>query len=258
MIVAAETLRAIRSYSARPMRGLIVQNCEVEDLGLYADALAAQGHECTTIRGDGAARFPSPRDCDFVIVGGTPESATTFESTHAAEWEFLRAAVASGVPCFGVCCGAQVLARLLGAPVKRLPAMEMGVYEAALTPDGRDDALFADFPATFPVFHWHSYAFGLPPGATHLVTQKGWPLQSFRRGTVAGVLFHLELSRDAVKRWLLAYPDELLEFGADAGALLAHVQSRADEMRTLAARLMRNFCTIVQDPSSIAIVDDGG
>ena len=238
------------------MRGLIVQNCEVEDLGIYADALAAQGHECVTIRGDRVAKFPALREFDFVVVGGTPESAATFESALPAEWAFLRAAVASDVPCFGVCCGAQVLARLLGAPVKRLPAMEMGVYEAAATPDGRDDALLAGFPATFPVFHWHAYAFGLPPGATHLVTQEGWPLQAFRRGTVAGVLFHLELSPGAVTRWIRAYPDEFAESGADAGALLARVESHAGEMRSLAARLMRNFCAIVQAPRPVVLLDD--
>jgi GMP synthase (glutamine-hydrolysing) len=240
------------------MRGLIVQNCEVEDLGVYADALAAQGHECTTIRGDVAARFPPLSECDFVVVGGTPESATTFEETFPAEWSFLRAAVASEVPCFGVCCGAQVLARLLGAPVRRLPAMEMGVYEAAVTADGRNDTLLADFPATFPVFHWHSYAFGLPPGATHLVTQEGWPLQAYRRGNVAGVLFHLELRPDAVVRWIRAYPEELAEMGGDADALLARVAAHADEMQTLAARLMRNFCAIVSDPNPLALQDDAG
>jgi GMP synthase (glutamine-hydrolysing) len=240
------------------MRGLILQNCDVEDLGAYADALAALGHECTTMRGDGAARFPPLHEWDFVVVGGTPASATTFESSFPAEWSFLRAAVDAGVPCFGVCCGAQVLARLLGAPVRRLPAMEMGVYEAAVTADGRGDALLADFPATFPVFHWHSYAFGLPPGATHLVTQEGWPLQAFRRGPVAGVLFHLELRPDAVARWIGAYREELAASGGDAGALLARVESHAGEMETLAARLMRNFCAVVANPSPVALPDDAG
>lgn len=240
------------------MRGLIVQNCDVEDLGAYADALAAQGHECTTIRGDLVDRFPPLREWDLVVVGGTPQSATTFESVFPAEWAFLRAAVASDVPCFGVCCGAQLLARLVGAPVRQLPSMVMGVYEAALTPDGRDDTLLADFPATFPVFQWHSYAFGLPPGATHLVTQEGWPLQAFRRGTVAGVLFHLELRPDAVARWIRAYPEELAAFGADAATLLARVETHAEEMQTLAARLMRNFCAIVADPNPVVLSDDGG
>jgi len=240
------------------MRGLIVQNCDVEDLGVYAEALAELGHECATIRGDDTSRFPPLSEWDFVLVGGTPESATTFESAYAAEWAFLRAAVASEVPCFGVCCGGQVLARLLGAPVKRLPSMEMGVHEAALTADGRDDALYAGFPATFPVFHWHSYAFGLPPGATHLVTQQGWPLQAYRRGPVAGVLFHLELSPDAVERWIRAYPEELAAFGAGAASLIRSVDARAEEMRSLAARLMRNFCEIAADPIPVVLLDDAG
>src|SRR5262245_3227051 len=240
------------------MRGLILQNCEVEDLGVYADALEELGHESATIRGDDASRFPSLSEWDFVLVGGTPDSATTFESTHAAEWAFLRAAVASDVPCFGVCCGAQVLARILGAPVRRLPAMEMGLYEAAVTADGRDDPLLAGFPATFPVFHWHSYAFGLPPGATHLVTQEGWPLQAFRRGPVAGALFHLELAPDAVSRWVRAYPEELAAFGADEVALMRSVEANADEMRLLAARLMRNFCEIAAEPSHVVLLDDAG
>ena len=238
------------------MRGLILQNCDVEDLGAYADALAEMGHDCVTIRGDDAVRYPPPNEWDFVVVGGTPVSATTFESSFPAQWEFLREAVDAGVACFGVCCGAQVLARLLGAPVRRLPEMEIGVYEAAVTADGRGDALLAGFPAMFPVFHWHSYAFGLPPGATHLVTQEGWPLQAFRRGPVAGVLFHLELRPDAVARWIDAYKDELVASGSDAYALVARVESHAAEMESLAVRLMRNFCAMVADPNPVELFDD--
>lgn len=230
------------------MRALLVQNCDVEDFGRYRRALEAQGHACRVVRGDGATAFPPPREWDAVLVGGTPTSAKEFDRhpRYRAEWAFLRAAVDAGKACFGVCCGAQVLARLLGASVRRLDAMELGTYAARLTDAGRDDPLFAGVPASFPVFHWHRDAFDLPEGAAHLVSQDGWPLQAFKKGVVAGVLFHLELAAEDVARWTRAYADELSEAGRTEEEVLAAVRRTSAETATVADAVVRNYVALLE------------
>jgi GMP synthase (glutamine-hydrolysing) len=230
------------------VRALLVQNSAVEDFATYRVVLEEAGHRCRVVRADAGDAFPSLDACDLVLVGGTPTSAAEFEGhrEYEREWEWLGRALAAGKPCFGVCCGAQVLARLLGASTRRLDAMEIGTFEAKLTPAGQGDALFSGFPPTFPVFHWHRDVFELPPGADALVETPSWPVQAFRKGNVAGVLFHLEFAPRDVLRWTKAYPAELAEAGVSEGRVMGDVFARAAAMKALAARLMGNFCALAE------------
>ena len=65
-------------------------------------------------------------------------------------------------PFLGICGGGQLLAKLLGAQVKRNPAMEIGCHKVKLTPAGKQSRFFKDFPDEFPVFQWHGDTFDLP------------------------------------------------------------------------------------------------
>jgi GMP synthase (glutamine-hydrolysing) len=228
------------------VRALLLQNCAVEDFGAYREALEDAGHRCRVVRADEGHALPSLESCDLVLVGGTPASASEFETrpAYAREREWLARALAAGKACFGVCCGAQVLARLLGGATRRLPAMEVGTYDARLTRAGERDPLFSGFPSGFPVFHWHRDAFDLPPGAAALVETDSWPVQAFRKGNVAGVLFHLEVAPRDVLRWTKAYADELVEAGTSAGRVTGDAFARAPQMKDLAPLLMRNFAAL--------------
>ena len=228
------------------MRALLLQNCAVEDFGAYQIALEEAGHRCRVVRADEGHALPSLDGFDVVLVGGTPTPSSEFEKhpAYVKEWEWLGRALAEGKACFGVCCGAQVLARLLGAATRRLPAMEVGTYDVRLTRAGEKDPLFDGFPSAFPVFHWHRDVFELPPGATALVEMDSWPVQAFRKGNVAGVLFHVEFAPRDVLRWTKAYAEELVEAGVSSGRVMGDAYARAPAMKDLAARLMRNFVAL--------------
>jgi GMP synthase (glutamine-hydrolysing) len=187
--------------------------------------------------------FPPVEYFDAFIIGPTPISANAVEE-HAflrREWNYLGEIIESGKPCLGVCCGGQMLARRLGAEVRRSPEKEVGGYEVQLTQDGVMDPLFAGFPEKFPVFHWHSDMFEVPPGGRLLVEGGPCPIQAFSWENVRGMIFHLEINKREAGRWADAYPAELEAVGKTREQVLNECSEREPEMKWLASKLMDNF-----------------
>lgn len=233
------------------MKVLVIQNDETEALGQYVRYLKTfrVGHTVLHAYGMDSDDFFPPVDFfDAFIVGPTPISANDIEEhTYLRrEWDYLAEVVESGKPCLGVCCGGQMLARKLGAQVRRSPEKEVGGYEVRLTEEGLEDPLFSGFPDEFPVFHWHSDMFEVPPGGRLLVEGDPCPIQAFGHGNVWGVIFHLEIDRREAGRWADAYPAELEAVGKTRGQVLDECGEREPEMRWLASKLMDNFMGMVE------------
>jgi len=150
-----------------------IQNCELETFGAYAVTLSSMPEiELDIVHAYRGEELPAAEDCDFVLVGGTPISAWN-ASRHeflALELDFLRELIVQQIPALGICCGAQMLAMLLGAEVSRAETMEVGAYSAQRADTGADDPALAGFPDEFPVYHWHGDTFGVPTGGTLLAT----------------------------------------------------------------------------------------
>src|SRR3989337_1822350 len=97
-------------------RVLIVQNDEIESLGLYADYLDEEAFEHEVFhayRLEPQEPFPAVEDYDAFIMGPTPISANQYHR-HGfllKEWDFIAEVTRSRKPCLGVCCGAQLLAK---------------------------------------------------------------------------------------------------------------------------------------------------
>ena len=120
------------------------------------------------------------------------------------EEEHIRQAIARGLPVLGVCLGSQLIARALGAQVRRNPVKEIGWFDLTLTQSGRGDAMFAGFGDRESVFHWHSETFDLPPGAELLAGSERCRNQAFRIGhAVYGMQFHLEITPAMIAAWCL-------------------------------------------------------
>lgn len=225
---------------------LMIQNDEVETFGLYEKYLKEREIEYRLFyayRLQYHEPFPSVENYDAFIIGPTPISANNFD-THVflmKEWEYLVEVIESGKLCLGVCCGAQLLAKYLGADIGRSPEKEIGIYVVRLTRDGRTDPLFTGFPLEFPVFHWHSDMFGVPPGGRLLVEGMPCPIQAFGWGNVRGILFHLEMEVDSIELWVKAYQTELDEVGKTMRHVINEYKEREQEMKRLAYLLMDNF-----------------
>jgi GMP synthase (glutamine-hydrolysing) len=121
------------------------------------------------------------------------------------ERELMRSAVDVGVPVLGICLGAQMLARTLGARVHRAPVRELGFRPVRLIEAGLKDPLLGAFGRRPCVFQWHEDTFDLPKDATLLAVGDDVANQAFRYGEHAwGVQFHFEIDRDGVEAWLRA------------------------------------------------------
>jgi GMP synthase-like glutamine amidotransferase len=117
------------------------------------------------------------------------------------EMEFIRQAIQQRQPILGICLGAQLIARALGATVRRNSAKEIGWYGLHFTEAAGNDRLFHGLsPAT--VFHWHGETFDLPPGAELLASSDLCRNQAFRIGAgVYALQFHLEVTPEMIADW---------------------------------------------------------
>lgn len=133
-----------------------------------------------------------------VIFGG-PMSANDLHEYIKAEIDWIGVPLSEGKPFLGICLGAQMLARHLGARVSRHAEgrVEIGYYPLHATEASRD--LF-DWPGH--VYQWHNEGFDIPRGGTLLATGGDFPNQAFAYGDTAyGLQFHPEVTLAMMHRW---------------------------------------------------------
>ncbi len=182
---------------------LIVVHQEQSTPGRVGLKLAARGYEldiCRPCLGD-----PLPASLDDhagVIVFGGPMSANDGDELEfiRREIDWLEVPLKEGVPLFGICLGAQLLARQLGAKVCPHPQdhAEIGYYPIAPTPAG---AKMGPWPSH--VYQWHREGFQLPDGAISLATGPGsFDQQAYKYGeTSYCIQFHPEVTLAMMHRW---------------------------------------------------------
>jgi GMP synthase (glutamine-hydrolysing) len=171
-----------------------------------------------------------------VVVMGGPMNVDEVD-VHpelANEREWLAEALRLEMPVLGICLGAQLLARALGAEVRPGKGPELGYAPVeVLNPD--DPILGALAPST-TVLHWHGDVFDLPEGTEHLARSEHTPVQAFRHGNARGVLFHPESDFALLEAWL-AVPEMVHEACValgDDGAAALPAQAEAAEADLLA------------------------
>lgn len=225
---------------------LVLQHIACEPPGVYEDVLREHGARLHRVELDEGEPLPDHLDFAAVVVMGGPMGAYD-DDVHPwlrAEKRLLREAISAGVPVFGACLGAQLLAGSLGARVYPAPSPEVGVLPVELTRDGRADPVTGQLPVSFPTLQWHSDTFDLPAGATLLASSPAYPHQAFRVGPTAyAVQFHLEVTEAMAAEWAAvpAYA-RALEAVLGPGALdglLADFAAKRQVMQHHARKLFR-------------------
>ncbi|MCE7904046.1 MAG: type 1 glutamine amidotransferase [Gammaproteobacteria bacterium PRO9] len=160
-------------------RLLVFQHVPHEILGTLDPLLKDAGFRIRYVNfGRDPGAVPDLDGYDGLIVLGGPmncDEVTRYRHL-ATEVGAIRTAVGDGKPVLGICLGAQLLARALGAPVTRNPRKEIGWYDLMPTDEGRQDPLFRHFDEVEKVFQWHGDTFAIPPGAMHLAHSEACPL----------------------------------------------------------------------------------
>ena len=205
------------------MSVLILKNVPTEGPGTIEDFLRAQAIVYRTVELEKEA-IPNAEGFDTLVMMGGPMSVNEEEIYPyiKKEMELVREFIAGGKRVFGVCLGAQIMAKALGAKVYVGPEKEIGWYDIELTEDGIRDPLMkklavhpraGDFRKRFRVFHWHGETFDIPAGAVRLAKSALYPNQAFRYGNDAYAFqFHIEVKKEMIYEWLKDEPvnrDEL-------------------------------------------------
>jgi GMP synthase (glutamine-hydrolysing) len=175
-----------------------------EHLGSIAPALESRGLAVQYVdRFEGAPVPERIAEAAGLIFMGGPMSANDDLPYLRAELALIEQAAKAGTPLLGVCLGAQLIAKALGARVYRNRVKEIGWLPVGWTPAAACDPLFAGLSAPETVFHWHGETFDLPPGAEWLARSEACAHQAFRVGAkVYGLQFHLEVTPGMIADWL--------------------------------------------------------
>jgi GMP synthase-like glutamine amidotransferase len=204
------------------MSVLVLKNIGSEGPGTIAGFLEKEG-TCYTVVDLTTEAFPSAEPYDTLVMMGGPMSVNEsadypyIDREAALARDFMR----QGKRVFGVCLGAQIMAKALGARVYPGPEKEIGWYDIELSGEGMRDRLMAKLavnprtgePGTrIKVFHWHGETFDIPEGAERLAKSDLYPNQAFRYGKYAYAFqFHIEVTRQMIFDWL---KDEKVDLAA--------------------------------------------
>jgi GMP synthase (glutamine-hydrolysing) len=152
---------------------------------------------------------------DGAIVFGGPSSVNDPDAWIRREIDWMDVPLAEDKPLLGICLGAQMLARTLGARVFGFEDHRSEIGYFSIRPNEMGDALC---PAPFPrcVYQWHSDGFDVPPGAQLLATGgQDFPNQAYQYGKKAiGLQFHPEVTYHMMCRWTQHGAERLTRPGA--------------------------------------------
>jgi GMP synthase (glutamine-hydrolysing) len=222
---------------------LVLQHIACEPPAAYEDEMRAWGVGLHRVQVDEGEALPDWRAFDGIVAMGGPMGAYD-DATHpwlAPEKQLIADAVRAGLPYWGVCLGAQLLAASLGAPVFAGAVPEVGVLSVQLTDEGRRDPVFAVLPDDFPALQWHGDTYELPAGAVRLAGSESYAQQAFVIERAYALQFHIEVPVSLAEQWadVPAYADSLaaLPTPMPAERLLEQVAEHEHEMTCQARRL---------------------
>ena len=145
--------------------------------------------------------FPDPRNYQGVIVFGGAPSAND-DDTH--EWvrpelDFIEACLTHNVGFFGICLGAQMLARVLGSTISAHPDGLTEIGQCVIEPTAKSKGFLTK---AMTVMQWHREGFDLPSGAINIARSDAFENQAFRLNErTFGVQFHPEVNPEALAIW---------------------------------------------------------
>ncbi len=205
---------------------LAIRHVSFENLGNLELILRADGYsiEYREAGRDDLSRIDS--NVDLLVVLGGPIGAYE-EDTYPfllKELELVESRLRKDQPTLGICLGAQIMARALGAKVYAGPTKEIGWHEFRLTQTGKESPL-RQLDGT-KVLHWHGDTFDIPVGAVLLASTTAYANQAFswgRRGLA--VQFHPEVDSSILEQWYIGHACEL------AGAHISVKSLREDARR---------------------------
>lgn len=192
---------------------LILKNVEHEGPGTIGDYLKAFDMPFRIIELSKGEKIPETDVYTCLVIMGGPMSVhdTAKYPYLQAEEELVKKFNAAGKKVLGICLGAQIMAKALGADVYRGDGEEIGWLDIELTEDALRDSCMKSLAhyegaekvlRKFKVFHWHGETFTIPSHAERLAGSERYPNQAFRYGNNGYAFqFHIEVTKEMIYDW---------------------------------------------------------
>ena len=191
---------------AAPLPVLVLMHGEASSAGRIGLALKRRGHSLDIRKPRFGCALPQTLEHHAaVVVFGGPMSCNDPEDYLKREIDFAGVALKERKPYLGICLGAQMLAKHLGAQVQKHPEgkVEIGYHGLRATAAGHN---FGPWPDQ--VYQWHREGFELPAGATKLAAGAAFQNQAFSYGDCClGLQFHPEITYTLINRWTVMAQD---------------------------------------------------
>ena len=226
---------------------LVMKHVDIEGPGLIEDCLKQEKIPFQTLSLESCPHLPKLDNfTHLVILGGPMNVYEEDRYTFLREEDlFIKEGIQRGKSILGICLGAQLVAKALGAKVFKAPVKEIGWYDVSLTRIGSIDPFFSHLPRTFSVFQWHEDTFEIPHSAIWIASSSLVPHQAFRYGdNTYGLQFHLEVTQAMIRKWMEAYEEEFEEPHPpllSKPKILADTQAKIEPYKRMGMTFLRSF-----------------
>ncbi|MCX8028012.1 MAG: type 1 glutamine amidotransferase [Thermodesulfovibrionales bacterium] len=196
------------------MSTLILKNIHSEGPGTIEAYLHAEGMNYEVVDLSSGERIPPADAFNTLVILGGPMSVNEADTYTYINDEIglVKEFIEKDKKVLGICLGAQIIAKALGAEVYKGAEPEIGWCEIEFTKiallDKRIRRLamhpnVGDIWNRIKVFQWHYETFDLPKGAIHIASSRLYPNQAFRyKENTYAFQFHIEVVREMIFEWL--------------------------------------------------------
>lgn len=211
-----------------------IRHLAFEDLGTFESILLERGFEVHYVEaGVDDLRDKRLIDTDLLCILGGPIGANDEQDYPFIQDELalLKTRMQADLPTLGICLGAQLMARALGARVYPGPAKEIGWKPLQLTQAGNTSCVrFLDASLT-SMLHWHGDTFDLPEGASLLASTDICQNQVFSyKSRALGFQCHPEVIPAHLEKWFIGHTGEISGQGLSVRTLRAESQTEGENL----------------------------
>jgi GMP synthase-like glutamine amidotransferase len=232
--------------SAKPVA--VFRYSDTEGPGHFATFLEANRIPWRLVKLDEGDPVPASAEgfAGLAFMGGPMSANDEFPWTQPV-LSLMRDAVARKVPVIGHCLGGQMLARALGAEVKRNPVKEIGWNPVRVEDTALARKWFGEDLRDFVTFQWHGETFAIPKGAERILTGAHCENQAYvYDDRHLGLQCHVEMTPEMIESWIGSGRGEIEANRASpavqgVGEITGQMRSRLPSLAANAERLYRSW-----------------